>query len=629
MMRLGLIRDVGYNVRVFTKRKSGMFQLRATAGVTCGTSWPIQARPLVIGRESGCEVKIPDPVVSRRHCEISLANDTVNLRTLSSRNPVFVNGKPSEGCTLQIGDEIRVGRAVFFIASGGSRNTHGSSDETEDLPGDVLAEEQSVYLSTRPVGEGVKVVPQTEDDFHELFRLSRSLSRVTSQAELIKIVGNALKAHFHPDHSWLLLNYEEEERLVTFQTETPPPDKESVPPPRRLMMSSLRERKGTLVPEHITDNSEKTTRFTMVAPIFFGDRKIGSLAFQRKGAERAYTTRDLHFFVALAHIAAPFFKAIERIESLETENERLRLIAEKTPRLVGSSKTMRRLQSMIATVAPSMHPVLIQGATGTGKELVAGLIHELSDRANGPMVIVNCAAIPGELFEGEFFGHERGAFTGATERRIGLLEQSDGGSLFLDEIGDLSLEHQARILRAIETGQFRRVGGKKEIKADFRVIAATNKKIAEQIRKGAFREDLFHRLNGVMFNISPLSQRRHDIPELAQHFLDMACAKTKGPQRRFAPEAIQYMLSRAWPGNVRELKYAVEAANIFCRGDTINIKDLQVASELQETEEVPLSLEEIQRRHIKKVIEYTDGNMQEAARILGIGRSTLYNKLGE
>jgi len=400
-----------------------------------------------------------------------------------------------------------------------------------------------------------------------------------------------------------------------------------MPPPRQLMMSALRGRKGILAPERIEGNAKKTFQCTMAAPIFFGEHEIGVLAFQRKDAKHIYGMTDLHFFVALAHIVAPFFKAIGRIDNLETENKRLRLVTEKKPPLVGSGKAMQRLRHITTVVASSIHPVLILGATGTGKELVAGLIHELSDRAQGPLVMVNCAAIPRELFESEFFGYERGAFTGASERRVGLLEQSHGGTLFLDEIGDLSVEHQARILRAIETGRFRRVGGKQEISACFRVIAATNKDLAAEIKKGDFREDLYHRLNTVVIRVPSLNQRRSDIPELAQYFLKAACARTSVPERQFSPKAIEYLVNHAWPGNVRELRNTIEAANMFCRNDVIEVEDLRAVCNTYDTESVPLPLMEMERLHIKKVLEYTDGNMQETARLLDIGRSTLYNKL--
>jgi DNA-binding NtrC family response regulator len=617
-----------YNETLSVSRRIDMFQLTAKSGMAKGACWTIEDRPLVIGRGSGCDVRIPDTVVSRQHCEIARVGDVINLRDLGSVNPVLVNGKPVTTCTLQVGDEVRVGRAVFFITSSKMAERVVPEDQ-QDNSGDTLAEQDSVFLSSRPPEEGAQVQPQTDKDLNDLFRLSRSLSRLTTEEALIRAVGDAVNARFRPDRSWLLLLRAQGDELIEISAQGASAISKAKPPPHERLMSTLTERRGILVFERVARGDATALRCTMAAPIFLGAHRIGALAFQHEQEQRACGKSDLHFFVALAHITAPFFKAIERIEELETENRRLRLAGQKLTRLVGSGKAMARVNRVIGIVASTLQPVLILGATGTGKELVAGLIHELSDRAQGPLVTVNCAAIPRDLFESEFFGHEKGAFTGAATRRTGLLEQSHGGTLFLDEIGDLSIEHQARILRAVETGRFRRVGGEEEISADFRVIAATNKNLPSEIKRGAFREDLYHRLNAVEIDIPPLTQRRCDIPELARHFLEAAHAKTKGPERRLSPSAIEYLVKQPWPGNVRELKNTIEVANTFCRGDVIDVDDLRAVCCVHDTEAAPLPLMETERIHIMKALEYTDGNMMATARLLGIARTTLYNKLSQ
>jgi DNA-binding NtrC family response regulator len=367
----------------------------------------------------------------------------------------------------------------------------------------------------------------------------------------------------------------------------------------------------------------------LTTPIAVGDMQIGVLALEREAQSQSYQKDELHFLVALAHIVAPFFTAIERIEDLEAENRRLRYAEEKQAMMVGSSKAMARLHRTIRTVAPSIQPVLILGQTGTGKELVASLLHELSNRSDGPFVTVNCAAIPRELFESEFFGYEKGAFTGALQRKNGLMEQSDGGTLFLDEIGDLSLEHQARILRAVETGRFRRIGGKEEIAVNIRVVAATNKDLVFEIQEGTFREDLYHRLRAVEIQVPPLNQRTGDIPELAAYFLEAACIRAKRVLQRFSPKAIEYLMERSWPGNIRQLKNVVETANTFCRSDVIDVDDLPATMSDEDAKNKPQSLEEMERQHLVRTLEFTDGNILQTAKILGIGRSTLYVKLAQ
>lgn len=597
----------------------------AKSGIVRGKSWPITTQKLTIGRESGCDVRIPDPVVSRQHCEIVLDGESIVLRDLGSLNPTFVNGQPVASGKLRVGDEIRIGRVVFFITCSDA-GALGAEDKSDQLPADTLAEQESVYLSSQPPGEGVGVQPQTDADLNELFQLSRSLSRITSGTDLIKAVGNAVEAHFRADAVWLLLQRAEETHVTTFAAGKPAGPRME-PPPRDCMLVTLKERRGVLLPRRVARDGQTLLQCTMAAPILFGEHEVGVLALQRSSGERTYHKRDLHFLVALSHIVAPFFKAIERIEQLETENRRLCLASDKVTRLVGSSKALAKVQRMIMTVAPTLQPVLILGATGTGKEVVAVLIHELSERSEGPMVTVNCAAIPRELFESEFFGHEKGAFTGALMRKIGLLEQSHNGTLFLDEIGDLSLEHQARILRAVETRRFRRVGGQEEIGADFRVIAATNKDLPLEVQQGRFREDLYHRLKAVEIRIPPLAERRSDIPELAQHFLEMANAQGKGPRKRLSPTALEYLLALSWPGNVRELKYSIEVACALCKDEVIDVEDLCPVCDASQTGHAPLPLADVERLHILKALEYSEGNMVETARLLGIGRSTLYNKL--
>lgn len=603
-----------------------MLQLTARAGLAKGSSWPIGPEPLIIGRESGCSIRIPDPVVSRQHCEIKQSGEYIELRDLGSLNPTMVNGQPVNNCRLQLGDEIRIGHVVFLVTGMGKTQL---PEETPKLQfsTDTLAEQDSVYLFTREANRGSEVHPQTDDDLTELFQLSRTLSRMTSETDLIKAIAAAIRKHFRPDRAWLLLLHAQKADFAELPMGANGAVAEKDPISRDWMLSAMEKRRGVLAPKRIGEGLTAVIECTMASPMFFGEYEIGVLALHQKAQDRGYQKRDLHFFVALTHIVAPFFKAIERIEELEAENRRLRHADEKMGQIIGSSKSMAGVQRLIQMVAPTMQPVLIQGATGTGKELAASLIHELSERSAGPLTRVNCAAIPQELFESAFFGHERGAFTNALARKTGLLEESNGGTLFLDEIADLNMHHQARILRAVETGQFRRVGGEKDVTADFRVIAATNKDLATEIQNGNFREDLYHRLRAVEIRIPPLSQRRCDIPELARHFLKEASATLKGPARRLTPKAIEYLVNLPWPGNVRELRHMIGVACTLCQGEVIDIDDLRMLSSAHDTDNAPLPLAEVERLHIVKVFDFTDGNIVEAARLLGIARGTLYKKL--
>lgn len=259
--------------------------------------------------------------------------------------------------------------------------------------------------------------------------------------------------------------------------------------------------------------------------------------------------------------------------SLVTETKVLKRKISKTYDMVGSSKALNTIQEMIEKVAPTNARVMITGANGTGKELVARWLHEKSERANGPFVEVNCAAIPSELIESELFGHEKGAFTSAIKQRKGNFEQAEGGTIFLDEIGDMSLSAQAKVLRALQENKIMRVGGEKDLKVNVRVIAATNKDLQKEIAEGNFREDLYHRLSVILLHVPSLNDRKDDIPALTEHFASQICADYGMPTKKFGKDAYAELKKIDWSGNIRELRNVVERLIILCDAE-ITAKDI-------------------------------------------------------
>jgi len=329
-------------------------------------------------------------------------------------------------------------------------------------------------------------------------------------------------------------------------------------------------------------------------------------------------------------------RAMEHL-ALRQENIALKeLLGERFDRrnIIGGSPAMQRLLDTVAQVAPTEATVLISGESGTGKELIAGALHYNSARRTGPFVKLNCAAVTETLLESELFGHERGAFTGAERRREGRFVQAEGGSLFLDEVSEMSLTMQVKLLRVLQERELTRVGGEAVIRVDVRVIAATNRALAERIRQGVFREDLFYRLNVVGLEIPPLRERRDDIPLLAQHFLINLASKNRKPVRGFSPQAMDLLVRHSWPGNVRELMNAVERGVVLSRGEFIDAGDLPLV--LSPTEEVPSPdtlaaidqpLDAVERQAILGTLSAAQGNKSETARRLGITRKTLHQKL--
>ena len=337
--------------------------------------------------------------------------------------------------------------------------------------------------------------------------------------------------------------------------------------------------------------------------------------------------------------------ALDRGE-LEIANRRMRTAIEEqhegelTP-ILGESSAIRRIKETIERVAPSEARVLITGEAGTGKELVAKWIHHMSPRKSHPIVEVNCAAIPSELIESELFGHEKGAFTGATKQRIGKFEQADGGTLFLDEIGDMSLSAQAKVLRALQESKIQRVGGDRSIPVNVRVVCATNKDLLSQIEENEFREDLYHRISVILIHVPPLRERRDDIPAIARAFCDRLAKRNGVPGKHFSEGALERMKKLDWRGNVRELQNVVERLIVLTSDDEIRAEDVDryvrpgsatadpLVNLLEQYDEFGEFRDMAEKIFIEKKLDEFDWNVSRTAEAIGIQRSHLYNKMNK
>ena len=323
------------------------------------------------------------------------------------------------------------------------------------------------------------------------------------------------------------------------------------------------------------------------------------------------------------------------LRALEEENALLRKKAEKDDEIVGNSPVVRKLKEQIDRAAPSDAWVLILGENGTGKELVARRLHKKSLRSKQPFVEVNCAAIPQELIESELFGHEKGAFTGATERRRGKFDLANNGTLFLDEIGDMSLPTQAKILRILQEQRFERVGGSQTIQVDVRVLTATNKDLEKEIEEGRFRQDLYYRLNVIPIYVPGLADRKDDIPELVEHFLKMYASLKGGKKKAMTEGAVKKLMQHDWPGNVRELKNIVERLVIMTPGDTITVDDIiplssRSSAETDKLIDIPLLKDaraQFEKMFIENKLKECGHNISRTADLIGVERSNLHRKI--
>jgi transcriptional regulator with GAF, ATPase, and Fis domain len=377
-----------------------------------------------------------------------------------------------------------------------------------------------------------------------------------------------------------------------------------------------------------------------------GARPAGVLVLadkERRGGRAVFEEEDARFLVSLAGLCGLALENRRHLERLTRERERLeeenRRLLDETGRaaagklFVGDSPAARRVLDLVARVAPSKTSVLLTGESGTGKELVARMIHARSDRADKPFVAINCAALPETLLESELFGIERGVATGV-EARTGRFESAQGGTIFLDEIGDMPLALQAKLLRVLQEREIERVGGRRRIPIDVRVLAATNTRLPEKIAAGEFREDLYYRLRVVEIALPPLRERREDIPRLVRHFLERFAAREGREVPSLDREAFAALLSHDYAGNIRELENLLEGAAALSQGGVVRFEDLQwlpsrgldrVEPEGQPESEVP-NLRALQERHIRRVLKLAGGNKSRAARLLGISRRTLYRK---
>lgn len=359
------------------------------------------------------------------------------------------------------------------------------------------------------------------------------------------------------------------------------------------------------------------------------------LEAMRRGAYE-YLTKPAN----LEQVEAVIIKAAEK-RSLAQQNERLRAVfsgdtSSAVTEPVHHSAAMRQIFSQAEIAARTDSTVLVTGESGTGKDVLARWIHSRSPRARQPFMSINCGAMPESLIESEFFGHEKGAFTGANAKKVGLFEAADRSTLFLDEIGEMPLSIQVKLLHFLEHGVFRRVGGTRDNFVDARVIAATNRPLAEDVKDGKFREDLFYRLNVIAFEIPPLRDRREDIPALIEHFTGLLRQRLNRPTLQFSQELRERLQGGHWRGNIRELRNTLERAAVLSQSDRIEALPIEIAGDGSPTGKTttvqhfaPLPLAEIEQKHILEVLEMVGGKREKAAAILGITARTLYRKLNE
>jgi two-component system response regulator HydG len=558
-------------------------ELIVISGPLLGARFPLGAADLHIGRGPSAGVRLTETGAAWEHCVIRARDGRYRIIDHRTGAGTYVNGmRITEHC-LEPGDQVSICETVLVYR------------EDPAAPPDS---QQPTLLRACSLLFMFRAIALSQSDSH----------RATMEAQILRLIGDIVPS----SGGAVLLGRDADELRAAAQERQESAGLEAIA--ERVC------REGAVV--------EPGTRLVALA-LYVHGAIAGVLATWFPASELDNLSEHRDTLSAVATLAAAALETIRQVERLQTENALLleRIAAGETG-IVGDSPALRKLLQMVARVAPQDTSVLILGESGTGKELVASALHRQSLRAAKPFVAINCAAITETLLESELFGHEKGAFTGAVAQKKGKLEVAEGGTVFLDEIGELAPALQAKLLRVLQQREFERVGSTRTMKLDVRLIAATNRDLSAQVRAGAFREDLYHRLNVVALRVPPLRDHAEDIPALARYFLERTAARCRRRVAGISPEAERYLMNYAWPGNVRELENAIERAVVLGQSDQVLPEDLpETVLEAAGVPEVPGALQstvtESKRQSIIAAWQQAGGDHKQAAELLNIHPNSL------
>lgn len=620
-------------------------RLIAIVGPLKGTIIPLTDKEVIVGREPANAVAINDPLVSRRHCSIRSHEGRIQVFDLESLNGTFVNGVPTREKALEHGDRIKVGASQFvFLLHEDHTPTPVPLTDSVDaqfvttVTVNVQLEEE-VYFHPDKIAETLPPSIRVSRDLAALLQISTAICGIRKAEDLQGRVLEMIFEVLPVERGAILLAGQNPEEFVsgTYRekgSERGEPFRIS----RTIAKQVLREGVAIMGNDVLASQDFQPTesivaskiRSLLCVPLMVFGATLGVIYADTTHPGAHIDEHHLHLLTAIASIAAVALEHARYVEWLEGENQRLQDEINIEHDMVGESPVMRDVYQFIGKVAATDSTVFIRGESGTGKELVARAIHRNSKRANRTFAAINCAALTEALLESELFGHEKGSFTGAIEQKKGKIEVADGGTVFLDEIGELAPPLQAKLLRVLQHREFERVGGTRPIKVDIRLIAATNRNVEEAIKTGAFRQDLYYRLNVVSLTAPALRDRREDIPLLATYFVQKYSREANRPVAGISPEAHALLRHYDWPGNVRELENALERAVVLGSSDHIRPEDLPEA--LVERNAPPQAsllryhdaVNSVKRQLIIKAVEQAGGNFTEAARRLDLHPNYLH-----
>jgi len=596
------------------------------------------------GRDSSNLLCISDISVSRRHCVFSRTDDAVTVSDLGSRNGTLVNGVAVQESKLKHGDQVTIGDSVFLFLLHEEADRQVLSPvefDDDDLtrataqvrPQDVL------YLHPDKVLREMPVNSRMARNLSALLQISRVVHSIRDLEELQQQILSLIFEISPAERGAIMLDGKDGEPFTSiFARNRLSGSNHPVRISRTIALQVLRQGIAILggdVPNSGDLSGVKSLvashiRSLLCVPMIIFELVTGCIYLDSTDPLHPFDEDHLQLITAIAGISAVALENARRLQWLESENQRLITEINFEHSMLGESPKMKRVYQFLNRVAPTESTVLIGGESGTGKELAARAIHRNSARAGKPFIALNCAAIPEGLLESELFGHEKGAFTGAAGQKKGRLELADGGTVFLDEIGEVAPAIQVKLLRVLQEREFERVGGTRPIKVDIRLIAASNRNLEESVRAGTFRRDLYFRLNVVLLKMPPLRERREDISTLARYFVAKYSKKCNVRQKEISREALARLMNYDWPGNVRELENAIERALVLGSSEVILPEDLP--EPLLETGPAPgvtatkyhSALTGLKKQLILNALGEAKGSYTEAARILGVHPNYLH-----
>ncbi len=626
-------------------------RLVALSGPLQEKEFPL-ADEISIGRDPVNQVHINEGWISRQHCVIRRENDRFKIIDLGSHNGTFVDNVPIKERLLEPGDRIQIADSVFvFLLHEGDPAARSSQIQMDEgklalRSTTQLRREDALYLHPDRMAAAKLPASTVERDLRTLLKVGNSIVSMTDVVQLQNELLDQMFEIVPAERGVILLGVEEpgmfSSELVRHRPNEPDTDDQPIPVSRTIL-DKVQTEKVAFLGNQLPDNEEMAKASSLISsrvqsvlclPLVVGDQLTGVIYLDSRVPGVRFETDNLELLTAVANIGAAALENARCIDDLEIENRLIKEDFGLDHSMVGESGRMREVYQFISKVAPTDSTVLVYGESGTGKELAARAIHKNSLRAKNHFVKIDCTTLTENLLESELFGHEKGAFTGAIGQKKGKLELADGGTVFFDELGELPISLQSKLLRVLQDREFDRVGGVRPIPVDIRLIAATNKNLAEEMKKGSFREDLYYRLNVISVTLPPLRERREDIPLLANYFVAKYSKRVKRRVRGISSKATTYLKNYDWPGNVRELENTIERGIVLGSTDTILPEDLAEdvleakpsAAPTSDTADASYhdTLAETKKQLILHAVKNAGGSYTEAAKQLGLHPNYLH-----